>query len=480
MAEAPPAASVARLASYPWLVVAVTCVGAFLGQLDASIVQLALPAIGLRFHAALDAVTWVSLGYLVAFAACLPMFGRLCEMFGRKSLYLIGYALFTLGSLMCGFAPDLPSLIAARVVQGVGGSMLGANSVSILVKSVGREQQGRAMGIFAAAQAVGVSAGPAVGGLVLAVLDWRWVFWIAVPFGVAAVLAGWAILPQTRDVAPGQRFDRTGALLLTPALVLLVLGLNEGAAWPALRTLGCVAGFLALGALFVAHERRTRAPLVALGLFASGPFALGSAGTVLGYGLLYGMFFLMSFALVHGYGEPADLAGLRLAAIPVALGLAAPFSGGLSDRVGAGRLGAFGMVLCAAALLVLALTADARVLGGPAGVAAFALFGIGLGVYLAPTNHATVSAAPPALSGQAGATLNLMRVLGTSLGVASASSMLGWRLSAGTGGQGTWLDFPGHPMLTAVESSLAMLLAFAAIAALMAMMRPRHGAPAAT
>ena len=154
---------------------------------------------------------------------------------------------------------------------------------------------------------------------------------------------------------------------------------------------------------------------------------------MLGYAMLYGMFFLMSFALEHGYGDSPVAAGLRLAVIPVALGIVAPFSGGLSDRIGARLLSAAGMAVCVVALVILALEEADPDASRLFGSAAFALFGAGLGVFIAPNNHETIKAAPASLSGEAGSLLNLMRALGTSLGVASASSTLSWRLQATTG-----------------------------------------------
>ena len=159
-AEPPPAAFVARLACYPWLIVGVTCIGAFIGQLDASIVQLALPALGRTFDATLESVSWVALGYLLAFASFLPIFGQLCDIYGRKLLYLIGFLLFAGASALCGLAPDLPTLVAFRVLQGVGGAMLGANSISVLVSATDNSLRARALGVFAAAQAVGVARVP--------------------------------------------------------------------------------------------------------------------------------------------------------------------------------------------------------------------------------------------------------------------------------------------------------------------------------
>ena len=310
-AEPPPAGFIVRQPWYPWLIVGVTCIGAFIGQVDASIVQLALPQLGQVFHAKLDAVSWVSLAYLLAFASFLPIFGRLCAMFGRKLMYLLGYLVFTVASMVCGFAPDLTSPVAFRVLQGVGGAMLGANSISILVKAVDQSRRARAMGYFAAAQAIGVSAGPAVGGLLLGAFGWRWIFWVVVPFGIAAAGLGWLALPQTAGPSRDKRFDWYGALLLTPALTALVLVLNEISAWgaasPAL--LGCVATAVVLMALFVRLERASAIPLVDLRLFRQAAFTRGSIGVVAGYAMLYGMFFVMSFALVRGYHDSSELAG---------------------------------------------------------------------------------------------------------------------------------------------------------------------------
>ncbi len=476
--EPPPAAWLARLPWHPWLIVAVTCIGAFIGQLDASIVQLALPRLSSVFAASFEAVSWVALAYLLAFAAFLPIFGRLCEMFGRKLLYLIGYLLFTVASALCGAAPSLEWLVVCRALQGVGGAMLGANSIAILMAATGPDRRARAVGLFAAAQAVGISAGPIVGGLLLDTLDWRWVFWAVVPVAPVAALLGWLALPQTALPTRDRRFDWPGALLLMPALSLLVLALNQIAAWgpasaPFLLSLGAAALLLAT---LVRQERRTASPLVDLRLFAAPGFVHGAVAALLGYALLYGMFFLMSFALARGYHESAAVAGLRLAVIPMAIGLVAPFSGGPGGRWGSGRVAAGGMALCIAALLGLFAVATDPATGRSLGMALLALFGAGLGLFIAPSNHAALAAAPAAVSGEAGAMLNLMRILGTSVGVASASAMLSWgsRVRGATAGAGS--PFEGQPVLDAVERSLAMLALFAAAAVIVSLLGARSTA----
>src|SRR4051794_6277404 len=267
--EPPPAAAVTRLASYHWLVVGTVCIGAFMGQVDSSITQLLLPRLESEFDAQLSTVSWVAVAYLLAMAAFLPIFGRLADILGRKLLYTGGFLLFVLSSGLCGLAPNLPALIAFRVLQGIGAALLSSNSVAIVVAAAGGQMRGRALGIQAAAQAVGLSAGPAIGGLVLDMLDWRWVFWINVPVGLAGAVIGWFVLPPTKDLPDDARFDWKGALLIAPALTALVAVLNEGYAWgvtsPLLLGLALV-GIMLL-TLFVRCERSAVAPLIDLKLF---------------------------------------------------------------------------------------------------------------------------------------------------------------------------------------------------------------------
>jgi nitrate/nitrite transporter NarK len=175
----------------------------------------------------------------------------------------------------------------------------------------------------------------------------------------------------------------------------------------------------------------------------------------------------MSFLLEHGYGDSPEAAGFRLAIIPVTLGIVAPFSGAISDRLGARLLSGVGMTGCVAALLVLGIDVADPMTNRQIGTAAFALFGAGLGVFIAPNNHTTIKAAPASLSGEAGSMLNLMRVLGTSLGVASASSSLSWGLGIVSGVHGGWIPSAGQTLLRAVEIGLGMLAVMALTAGAM-------------
>jgi EmrB/QacA subfamily drug resistance transporter len=481
--EPPPLEAATRLSYYPWLVIGLTCLSGFIGQLDASVVQLALPALEREFNAGLSAVSWVAIAYSLAFASSLPAFARLSEIFGRKLIYLGGFAGFTIASALCGVVSDLRLLIALRVIQGMGGALLGANSITILVKAAGPQRRGRAMGILAAAQAVGVSSGPVVGGLLLASLSWRSVFWISVPFGLIGIIFGWLILPQTTGLAQDKRFDGWGALLLSPALTAIILVLSELQGWgpKSVALLGTAAAAIVLLPLFVWHERRTAAPLLDLQLFRIPAFTGGVIAVHLSYALLYSMFFLMSFAFVRGLHASPISAGLHLAIVPAALGLVAPISGSLYERVGARVLTTAGMALCAGALILLWLCLTGATGGDLAIMGALALFGAGLGLFIAPNNTATMASAPNNQTGEAGGLLNLVRVLGTAIGIAIASTTLSWRLKVLTGTGERTAGVPTQYVLAAVSDVLWVLVAFSIIAGSAALLRgPTTPKPAAT
>jgi EmrB/QacA subfamily drug resistance transporter len=469
--EPAPAPAFVQSPAYPWLVVGTVSIGAFVGQVDASIVQLALPALETAFGAGLGAVSWVALAYMLAFACALPVFARLAEIAGRKTLYLAGFALFALFSALCGFAPSLGALIVFRLLQGVAGALLGANSVVILVAAVGPERRGKALGIMAAAQAVGLGLGPALGGILLGTLGWRWIFWVTVPFAVLAVILGWLIVPKTKTLAADRRFDLPGALLLIPALAALLLAISEGRAWglsPPL--LACLVGGPLMLAAFAWRETRTPAPLIDLRLFRSPAFSAGGVGVLVSYAMLYGLFFAMAFALVRGYHDAPLVAGLRLTIVPAALGLVAPFAGAASAKRPRLVMVA-GMALCGLSALALMqmLTGAPETLG--AVMISLAAYGAGLGFYIAPNNSATLGAAPAEKSGVAGGLLNLLRVFGSGAGVAAASALLGWRLEEAIGPRGVTSDAPEAALLAAVGAVLVLLAALAAIGAAAALVR---------
>jgi MFS family permease len=221
---------------------------------------------------------------------------------------------------------------------------------------------------------------------------------------------------------------------------------------------------------FAWREHKATSPLIDLHLFGSPAFTGGMIAVNLSYALLYSIFFLMSFAFVRGFGDSPIVAGLRLAVIPVALGLVAPISGALYERMGARIVTTVGMTLCCGALGLLSQSLNGAG-NGVARMGALALFGIGLGLFIAPNNSATIAAAPEERSGEAGGMLNLMRVLGCTLGIASASTALSWRLAALTGAGEHTLGVPTQTVLGAVNDVLWLLGAFALVAGGTALLR---------
>jgi EmrB/QacA subfamily drug resistance transporter len=471
--EPPPLPAIARLSSYRWFVVGTVCIGAFMGQVDASMTQVLLPQLEREFAAPLRTVSWVAVGYILAMASFMPIFGRLADMFGRKLLYTSSFLVFAIGSALCGFAPSLPVLIAFRILQGIGAALLTANSVAIVVLATNPEERGRGLGLQSAAQAIGLGAGPALGGLILDTLGWHWAFWINVPVGLAGAILGWFVIPQTRKLGKGSRFDWYGAFLIAPALTALVAALNEGYAWGVTspELIGCVAAAIVLLILFARVERRAETPLINLHLLRQGPFLIGNAANFLSYAALFGVFFLVPFALVRAYEDSGLAAGLRLSIVPVMLGLLAPVGGALYDRFGARVVTTSGMAVCIAGLAVLHVFLDGSPANMPMVMLALAIFGIGQGLFISPNSAAIMATVAEELTGVAGSLLNMARYLGMSAGIAGASALLALRLDAARGFHGGTIDASAQSLVAASRDVILLLCCFVALAGVLSLMR---------
>ena len=457
--------------SAPWLVVATVSIGAFLGQLDASIVTLALPTLQQHFHASLAAVEWVALSYLLMLVATVTAVGRLSDMVGRKLLYTYGFAVFTLASIGCGLAPNLGVLIGCRVVQAVGAAMLQANSVALIATAIPRSSLGRAIGIQGGAQAVGLALGPSVGGLLIGVAGWRWIFFLNGPVGLIGMTLAWFLLPRSRNLAPRTAFDWAGLALFGPAVVAFLLALNiagsTGLTHP--MPLLLLAASAGIAALFVWREQRTHAPMIDLDLFRRLDFTAGIAAGLLSYLVLFGVLFVVPFFLEHAQHLSPTRAGLELGVLPVALGLVAPFAGRARDLIGPRLPTVAGMLLTAALLGCLALEARDRTVV----VVLLAGIGVGLGAFTPANNAAIMAAVPAHHSGMAGGVLNLTRGMGTSLGVAATGLVLGLRNAQQAGA-------PENAVLIGFRTCAIVLAALAVVAAAFAWLRtpPANTAPA--
>ena len=413
----------------PWLVVGTVCIGAFMGQLDASIVTLAFPTLRHGFGASLADVQWVSQAYLLVLIGLLPAVGRYADMFGRKLLYTYGFLLFVITSALCGLAPDLPALIAFRALQGVGAAMFQANSFAIIASAVPRARLGRAIGVQGGAQALGLALGPAAGGLLIGLGSWRLIFFVNVPVGLIGTVLAFLLIPRSRDLASRRPFDWAGLGVFLPAMSAALLAVSYGNrfGWGSALIIGLFLTGAALLAVFVRRQRSTPDAMIDLSLFSRRSFSAGILSGLLSYLVLFGILTVLPFFLEVARHEGPAEAGVQLLVLPVGLALTAPFAGRLADRVGTRPLSVGGMIMVAAALAV------STGVGDQPGVflAVLAVAGVGLGAFTPANNAAIMAAAPPRQSGSVGGVLNTTRGLGTSLGLALAG--LAFTLGAGTG-----------------------------------------------
>ena len=405
------------------LAVAAVCIGAFMGQLDASIVTQAFPTLERSFGVGVGPVTWVGLSYLLVLVATVAAVGRFADMFGRKLLYIYGFLIFIGGSALCALAPNLYVLCGCRVLQAIGAAMLQANSVAIIALAVPRHRLGRSIGIQGAAQALGLAFGPSVGGLLLAVGGWRLLFLVNVPVGAVGVIAGLLFIPRSRHLQARVGFDWSGFVLFFPAVVALVsvISLGNAQGWTSPWILGLIGVAVILGIGFVARERRFPEPMVDLSMFRRARFSAGIVSGMLSFLVLFGVLVIVPFLLERGYGLGSARAGIELMAMPLALGIVAPVAGHLADRVGVGPPGVAGMVLVVLGLVGLAAWDPTT----PGFVALLALIGAGLGLFVSPNNAGIMAAIPAQQSGLASGVLNMTRGIGTALGLAVSGAVFG-------------------------------------------------------
>jgi EmrB/QacA subfamily drug resistance transporter len=402
-------ASIRARPDAPWLAVGTVCIGAFMGQLDASIVTVAYPTLHTTFQVGLGAVTWVGLAYLLTLVALVMAVGRVADMVGHKLLYTYGFMVFIVGSALCGLAPSLGFLDGFRVLQAVGAAMLQANSVAIIALAMPPERLGRAIGIQGTAQALGLAFGPTVGGLLIALGGWRLIFFVNVPVGVVACLLAWFLIPRSRHLQRVTSFDWAGLGLFVPAvaaLLLAITSLADGRGRMSAEVAGLLAGCAVLGGLFLLREWRARAPMLDLRLFRRVAFSAGISSGLLSYLVMFGALYAVAFYLEGGPQHLGPgITGLELSVMPLAFGVVAPFAGRAADRLGARIPTVVGMLLAAASLAVLALLHPA---GAPL-LLPLAGLGAGLGIFTPANNAAIMGAAPRQQAGVASGVLNMSR-----------------------------------------------------------------------
>jgi MFS family permease len=349
-----------------------------MATLDGNIVNVALPTIGHELAAPVGGLQWIVNAYVIAITATLLPIGRLGDRFGQRAVYAGGLLLFTFGSALCGLAPDLGELVAARVVQALGASAMMAIGPAVITAAFPPTMRGRALGVVGTVVAIGLTAGPPLGGLIVAALSWRWVFYVNLPVGIAGALWALRILPRGGG-------DRGG-------------------------------------------------PLLDLSLFRIPVFSIGLLAGFLSYAAMFSQTLLTPFLFARVLGLSPAVLGLALTSVPLALSVSSPLSGWVSDRFGGHWLPVAGMVVLAVALGTLSFAGPEDAV--PSVAARLALAGLGMGMFQSPNSAAVMSSLPRARLGSGGGLLATARNAGMATGIGLAGAIVSLRAGPDAAGAG--------------------------------------------
>lgn len=403
-----------------------------MSALDASVVNTILPVVRDAFHTNIASIEWVVTVYLLVLSGLLLTFGRLGDLRGHKSIYVWGFVIFVLSSMLCGAAWSTAALVIFRGVQAIGGAMLASNAPAIVTGTFPAQLRGRVFGLVSTMTYLGLTVGPSLGGWLTQSLGWRSIFYINVPVGILALSLSLFFIPKEPPSIAGQRFDLLGALVFLSGLSSLLLGLNRGAdwGWSSLPTLVLISLAVLFLVIFILVERRSTAPMLDLSLFRIPLFTTSVVSAVLNYICVYSITFLMPFYLIQGRGFNPAAAGLLLTAQPILMAITAPISGALSDKVGSRLPGMIGMAILAGGLFMLsglgAMTAQWY------SVLALAVAGSGTGTFISPNTSALMGAAPKTHQGIASGVQAAARNVGMVLGIGLAGAIFTTHLAQNT------------------------------------------------
>ena len=393
-----------------------------MASLDGSIANTALPTIARDLQASPAASIWIVNAYQLALVATLLPLGALGEIIGFRRVYSAGLLVFTIASLLCALSWSLPSLAAARVLQGLGAAGIMSVNTAIIRYIYPANQLGRGVGFNALVVAVSTALGPSVAALVLSIANWPNLFAINVPAGLVALYFARRAIPETPRAS--RRFDWTGALLSATTFSAIILGIGEAThqATP-VQTLSAIAVALIVGTILIRHQLRQAVPLVPIDLYRRPLFALSSLTSLCSFAAQGLSYVAIPFLFQTQLGHTPVETGLLLTPWPVFTGIMAPIAGPLSDRYPPAILGGIGMVLLASGLVLMATLPDGA--SNFAIMARMALCGAGFGFFQSPNLKALMSAAPPNRSGGASGTIATSRLMGQSIGAALVALCFG-------------------------------------------------------
>lgn len=410
----------ARAPSVRWALTSLSA-AMLLASLGSSIANVGLPALAQVFGASFPAVQWIVLAYLLAITTLIVGVGRIGDMLGRRRVLLAGLALFTLASGLCGLADSLPVLIAARAVQGLGAASMMALTLASVAGTVTKEKTGSAMGLLATMSAVGTALGPSLGGVLLALLDWRALFFVNVPLGVVTWWLAWRHLPRDSATRSTARFDVAGSLLLVLALTSYALAMTLGRGHFGWLNVALLLAAAASVASFVAVERRAAAPLIKLAMFRDMALRTGLINSALVMTMMITTLLIGPFYLSGALGLNAAMVGLVMSCAPATVALCGVPSGRLVDRIGAARTSLIGLAGISVGGLLLAVLPTAW--GLPAYVLPLIVVAFHYALFQTANNTAVMKDVSPEQRGAVSGLLNLSRNLGLITGAAFVGAL---------------------------------------------------------
>ncbi len=397
--------------------------GSIMGPLDGSIVNTVLPEITRYFDTDISIAQWVPSIYLLTISCLILFYGRLGDMIGYKKVFVYGLAAFTITSVVCGLSQSIWMLIAFRAFQGLAAGMTMAVGFAIVTSAFPPHERGKAMGIYAVSIAVGLGLGPTLGGLITEHLSWRYIFFINLPIGIAALIMGRRVIPPGKT-KPEQHLDWPGALTALVFMGCLTLYANRGQDWGWLSAT-CLT-LLIVGVIFAIAffriEKRSAQPILNLSLFTNRVFSFANLSALLNFMALYAAIFLTPFFLVYVLHYSILKVGLVMIVAPVATLFFAPVSGVLSDRIGTRSFTFIGMAIATLGMIFLSALNESSSVWDVAW--RLAIMGIGMGIFQSPNNSAVMGSVPPPYLGIASGTLAAMRNVGMVLGLAVTGAVL--------------------------------------------------------
>ncbi len=452
-----------------WSILFTVLIMTFMVTLDGSIVNVALPVMSGELNASMGDIEWVASIYLVVTCATILIFGRLGDMIGKVRIFQIGVILFTIGSLLCSISGTLPLLIGARVVQGLGSAAALANNQGIITESFPPDERGKALGFVSTFVALGSMTGPTLGGMILTVLPWTYIFLINIPVGVLSFLIGLRTLPNKKPAKPG-RLDAKGSVLLLLSILLLFGSftlLQNGVSLPII--IGIIGGAVFL-VLFIMVEKRMDDPLVPIGIFKNKMFSLNLFTMLTAFIAIGANNIIMPFYLQDARQFSPGMAGLLMTVIPLITAVMGPISGTMSDHIGSELPTMIGLIFTTVALALMTM------LGIDTTIAVIILFlaviAVGSALFQSPNNSLVMGSVSRDELGLVGSLAGLVRNMGMSVGITAGTSLLYSRMSDMAGYRVTNY-IPGQPdvFLYGLRAVYIMLAVVVFVGALLTVIR---------